>query len=217
MTISSPDAISQYLQTEYGLDEFQVPAANHLSGPALVLACAGSGKTTCLTARVTHLIRHHHVPAEQILCITFTNKATENMVHKITAKIGANNPLPTISTIHSLGLSIIRKYPLLAIEALAELAGVTHIKDDKPITLTIWSERNCGTTFRKICEENSHVVTRMFLILLCMLAIGAIRQEPMRIFVKQTYPAFSGKKISLALPKHTYGRNTLRPNITVEP
>jgi len=156
MTISTVDPIIQFLRDEYGLDELQAPAANHLNGPALVLASAGSGKTTTLTARVTHLIKHHKVPADQILCITFTNKATENMVSKITAKIGEGQPLPTISTIHSLGLSIIRKYPQLAIEAIADLAQTVHTKEAGHAHLSVWSERNCSTIFRKICEQHEH-------------------------------------------------------------
>ena len=156
MTIDSTMDVVHFLRSEYGLDEFQAPAANHLSGPALVLACAGSGKTTTLTTRVTHLIKYHQIPAEKILCITFTNKATENMVTKITSRIGTGNPMPTISTIHSLGLGISRKHPQLALEAMAELAGVLHPKDSPVVQPTIWSEKNCGTTFRKICTENNH-------------------------------------------------------------
>ena len=156
----TPPNILAYLQAEYGLDEFQAPAVNHLDGPALVMACAGSGKTTALTARVIHLIHYHKIPAEQILCITFTNKATDNMVLKITKKLGEGVTLPHISTIHSLGLSIIRSHPKLAYDALAALAKVPpevipgkefNIKD---YYLSIWSERNCGNAFREICKES---------------------------------------------------------------
>ena len=138
------------LRSEFGLDEFQAPAAAHFMGPALVLAAAGSGKSTCLTARVCHLIQYHSIPPEEILCITFTNKATDNMKAKISKKLG-ESILPTISTIHSLGLSIIRHYPQQALEAQAILAGMP-INPTDTARLTTWSDRNCETAFRKICE-----------------------------------------------------------------
>ncbi len=150
------DPILEHLQKNYGLDEFQAPAANHLDGPALVLACAGSGKTTTLTARVIHLISHHKVPASQILCITFTNKATNHMKAKITKHLGQETILPHISTIHSLGLKVIREHPRYAFDALADLAHMPKIVSAEYPRLTTWSERNCETAFKKICEENEY-------------------------------------------------------------
>lgn len=160
MATLSPTDIHTYLQAEYGLDASQALAANHLDGPALALAAAGSGKTSTLTARVTHLIRFYQVPAERILCITFTNKATQNMLTKITRKLGDGKPMPTISTIHSLGLGIIRSHPKMAYDALASLAKVAPdpVDPTKPFNikdyyLSIWSERNCDNAFKKVCEE----------------------------------------------------------------
>lgn len=59
--------------------ELQRQAVNHLSGPAQIIAGPGSGKTFVITCRILHLIRHHHIPPEQILVITYTKAAAQEM------------------------------------------------------------------------------------------------------------------------------------------
>jgi superfamily I DNA/RNA helicase len=168
------------LQDELGLNAEQVQAASHYTGPGFVTAPAGSGKTVSVVARLLNLVKLHKVPAKQILCITFTNKATDNMLRRFKEKLGDNvENLPFVSTIHSLGMKIIREHPNLAARALAKLADESYQQEIKappvqsltfgdaiatpqPKTnwLSIWSERNQETVVKEIAAELGYTATR---------------------------------------------------------
>lgn len=93
------------------LNPIQQQAVQHTEGPTLILAGAGSGKTRVLTYRVAYLIAEKKVPPENILCLTFTNKASEEMMARIRQLIN-NTPFstqPTMGTFHSFCARILRK------------------------------------------------------------------------------------------------------------
>ena len=97
------------------LNNEQIKAVNHIDGPMLVLAGAGSGKTKVLTNRIANLIENGVSPSN-ILAITFTNKAAREMKDRVSYLIGNVNNIQ-ISTFHSLGLRIIKEnYSLLGYE-----------------------------------------------------------------------------------------------------
>lgn len=86
----------------------QREAVRHASGPLLVLAGAGSGKTRVIIEKITHLIKSDAYPAEKIAAITFTNKAAREMSARLPKKNQAGSQ-PWISTFHTLGLRILRR------------------------------------------------------------------------------------------------------------
>ncbi len=77
-------------------------------GPLLVLAGAGTGKTRVITYRIAHLMMQG-VPGDQILGITFTNRAAKEMRERLEKMYPDLDPAPHLSTFHSLGLAILRE------------------------------------------------------------------------------------------------------------
>ncbi len=94
----------------HGLNLEQVAAVNHNHGPMLILAGAGSGKTTVLVARTGRLISDKIVRAENTLVLTFTNKAARELKHRVAAKVGDLGKGLWAGTFHSFGLRILREF-----------------------------------------------------------------------------------------------------------
>lgn len=99
------------------LNERQKKAVETLEGPLLILAGAGAGKTKTLTHRISNLVRHGTAP-QQILAITFTNKAAKEMRDRVNHLLSNDRQLnapisfherPFVSTFHSLGVHIIKE------------------------------------------------------------------------------------------------------------
>ena len=91
------------------LNPKQLEAVTHTKGPLLVLAGAGSGKTTVLVNRIAYILETEHVSAYNILAITFTNKAAKEMLERITALVGESAEDMWISTFHSACVKILRR------------------------------------------------------------------------------------------------------------
>jgi len=91
------------------LNPDQLDAVVHRGGPLLVVAGAGSGKTRVLTHRIAHLI-HDGVPPSSILAITFTNKAADEMKHRVAALVGPMVKAMWVCTFHSACVRILRAH-----------------------------------------------------------------------------------------------------------
>ena len=92
-----------------GLNPAQVDAVTHPSGPLLVVAGAGSGKTRVLTRRIAHLVVERGVSPFAILAITFTNKAAGEMKERVAALVGPVAHDMWVSTFHSACVRILRR------------------------------------------------------------------------------------------------------------
>jgi len=92
------------------LNDKQKEAVNITDGPLLVLAGAGSGKTKVLTTKVAYLLLEKNINPENILAITFTNKAAKEMRERILDLVGIVGYKIQVSTFHSFGLTILKKH-----------------------------------------------------------------------------------------------------------
>src|SRR5688572_16128510 len=92
-----------------GLNPVQAEAVTHTAGPLLIVAGAGSGKTRVLTQRIAHLIHEEGVSPFEILAITFTNKAADEMKQRVAALVGPVADRMWVSTFHSACVRILRR------------------------------------------------------------------------------------------------------------
>ena len=120
------------------LNSAQRAAVEHASGPLLVVAGAGSGKTRVLTARIARLIEHHQVPPSGILAVTFTNKAAGEMRSRVARALGADPAGMWIGTFHGIGARMLRMY--------APLVGRTA-------EYTIYDEDDSLSVIKRIMER----------------------------------------------------------------
>jgi DNA helicase-2/ATP-dependent DNA helicase PcrA len=121
--LSTPVPLSQQAMaaraTPYldDLNPAQRAAVEALDGPVLMLAGAGTGKTKALTARIVHLLNQHRARPNEILAVTFTNKAAREMKDRVLRMLGpVAEGMPWMGTFHSLSVKILRRH--------AELVGL---------------------------------------------------------------------------------------------
>lgn len=93
-----------------GLNDKQREAAETVEGPVLILAGAGSGKTRTLTYRIANMVDNLGLPSDQILGVSFTNKAAKEMRERVVTLLGARKARKiALLTFHSLGVRILKK------------------------------------------------------------------------------------------------------------
>ena len=89
----------------------QKEAVSYLDGPLLIVAGAGSGKTRVLTSRIAHIIKKHKAFPNQILAVTFTNKAAKEMQIRVSKFLKKEaTGLPWLGTFHSISAKLLRKH-----------------------------------------------------------------------------------------------------------
>lgn len=92
------------------LNPQQNEAVKYISGPCLVLAGAGSGKTRVITNKIAYLVQQCEYRARNIAAVTFTNKAAKEMRERVAQTLGKQEAKGLwVSTFHTLGLEIIKK------------------------------------------------------------------------------------------------------------
>mgnify|MGYP003296583255 CR=1 FL=1 len=91
------------------LNKEQLAAVKAVDGPVMVFAGAGTGKTRALTARIAYMIQEKNIMPYNILAITFTKKATNEMRERVIKLSGINAKYVTISTIHAFCARILRQ------------------------------------------------------------------------------------------------------------
>src|SRR6188472_3864609 len=91
------------------LNPEQREAVLRIQGPLLILAGAGSGKTRVITSRIAYLVGERHAQPWEVLAVTFTNKAAEEMRNRVEALLGADCSRMWVSTFHSLCARLLRR------------------------------------------------------------------------------------------------------------
>lgn len=129
----------------YGMDELldtlneeQIKPVRDTEGAVLVLAGAGSGKTRVLTSRIAYILREGKAELNQILAITFTNKAAGEMRERLDRMLGGNQNSRWICTIHSMCVKILRQF--------ADKAGLKS-------NFSIYSETERANVIKKVVKD----------------------------------------------------------------
>ena len=120
------------------LNDKQKEAVFHTEGPLLILAGAGSGKTRVLTHRIAYLIGEKGVKPWNILAITFTNKAAQEMRERVDQIVGLGSESIWVSTFHSTCVRILRRY-------------IDHLGYDN--NFTIYDTDDQKTLMKDICRR----------------------------------------------------------------
>lgn len=136
------------------LNPEQEKAKNQITGPLLIIAWAWSGKTATLTARIEHMIKSAHIPAHEILAVTFTNKAAREMKERVAKVLWVhyevnpykNRNLPMIGTFHSFWMFILKD--------VASNPGVLKLTPGLEKNFVIYDESDKLSVLKNIIKED---------------------------------------------------------------
>lgn len=139
------------------LNKEQLEAVKHINGPIIVFAGAGTGKTKTLTTRIAYMIKEENIDPTNILAITFTKKATNEMKERINQMLGTTKNGVTISTIHAFCAKVLR----YNIQMLGYRNDFEIIDDDDQVKIVtdIFKEDNINRkmiTPRSVCNAISN-------------------------------------------------------------
>ncbi|MBI1295054.1 AAA family ATPase [bacterium] len=138
------------------LNPAQQRAVEHTTSPLLIVAGPGTGKTRTLTLRIDHLIRQYGVAPANVLAITFTNKAAEEMAERLTALLGEETAVQlTVKTFHALGAQILAEW--------GDRAVVAILDDDERLrllrrTVPELTERQANAVLARISDAKNQLI-----------------------------------------------------------
>lgn len=129
------------------LDEHQRRVVDHAGGPLLVLAGPGTGKTTTLVEAIVELVERRGVRPDQVLALTFSRKAAEQLRDRVTARLGRTLATSLSSTFHSFAYGLVRRYsppdlyasPLRLLSAPEQDVVLRELLTDHPESV-VWPE-----------------------------------------------------------------------------
>ena len=102
------DSINKLIEN---LNKVQKEAVLSTEGPNLIVAGAGSGKTRVLTTRLAHIINSKKAWPNQILCVTFTNKAAKEMQNRVLSYVNEKSTaVPWLGTFHAISVKFLRRH-----------------------------------------------------------------------------------------------------------
>ncbi len=143
------------------LNQVQQEAVFHTEGPVLILAGAGSGKTRVLTHRIAYLIEEMGVNPWNIMAITFTNKAAEEMRERVDKLVGFGSESIWVSTFHSTCVRMLRRY-------------IDRLGFDN--NFTIYDTDDQKTLIKDVCKR-LNIDTKVYKERMIMAAISKAKEE----------------------------------------
>ncbi|MFW5838381.1 MAG: ATP-dependent helicase [Bacillota bacterium] len=168
------------------LNEAQKKAVLTTEGPVMAIAGAGSGKTRVLTRRMAHLISDIGVPKENILAITFTNKAANEMKHRVHSLLGIKTRDMWVSTFHAMCARILRDH----IDRLGYDKRFQIIDDDDTKQMIKVMIKRLGYDPKIVKPQ---VIKKYVLNLKFDTSLVEAYPEPLKTYVSRIFPAYQSE------------------------